>query len=435
VPYGGVVVASQNKFIIFATTKSDLASDYTFIPSSSASSDSFLISTYSAQAPQKFDFKQQLDFQITGANTYFSSPVISADSSVIVAAGRGTTVGGVGGAGAAFVFMKTGSSWERTQMLTPDTSQVNGYFGSSVSMSSDSSVIAIGYPNFTDAGFLNSGAVTLFDRVGANYVKNVTLTSQTPANSKRFGFSHSLSADGRTLVVTSLGTAAEVFVKTGSVWSKQADLVPPNFATNQRYGDTAKISADGSTIAVSSPFRSVGVASNAGRVQIFSWDGTSWTHQAELNTTLYSSNAWFGRNNLDLSADGNTLVAAEAPKGLAYVFARTGTSWMQQAVLSSGLGPSDYFGYGLAISPDGQTVATSSSWAVFDRPWAGAVFIFKKNVNGWSCTQRFASSTVGELNEFGYRMSLNANNIAISSEYLQNPIGIWTGAVEVFKHN
>jgi hypothetical protein len=73
---------------------------------------------------------------------------------------------------------------------------------------------------------------------------------------------------------------------------------------------------------------------------------------------------------LALSADGNTLAAGavsedgaddkQAQSGAVYVFTRSGSTWAQQALVKgSNTEAGDLFGYGVALSDDGNTMAVA----------------------------------------------------------------------------
>ena len=92
-----------------------------------------------------------------------------------------------------------------------------------------------------------------------------------------------------------------------------------------------------------------------GSAYIFARSGTTWSQQAKLLASDASGNDNFG-SGVAISGDyaiigsyGNDDGGSES--GSAYIFARSGTTWTQQAkLLASDASGNDYFGYVVAIS-------------------------------------------------------------------------------------
>src|SRR5205814_862634 len=120
-------------------------------------------------------------------------------------------------------------------------------------------------------------------------------------------------------------------------------------------------------------------ASSAGAVYVFTRAGMFWIQQAYIKASNTAQDDDFGRS-LALSADGSTLaVGAEGEdsaatgvggnqadntaflSGAVYVFARSGSTWTQQAYLkASNTETRDQFGSYLALSGDGATLAVDA---------------------------------------------------------------------------
>lgn len=254
------------------------------------------------------------------------------------------------GAGAAYVFVRTAGTWSQQAYLKPASAgatQLGDFFGVSVAVSGDTAVVGA---NFEDSGSLgvNSSADESAGNAGAAYVfvRTAGVWSQQaylkPANvgstqaADNFGISVAVSGD--TAVVganledsASLGVngaanesatdagAAYVFARAAGVWSQQAYLKPASVGTtqvNDRFGTSIAVSGD--TVAVGANFEdssSLGVDSNAnegvasaGAAYVFARTGGMWSQQAYLKpaaagTTQLSDN--FGRS---VAASGRRVV-------------------------------------------------------------------------------------------------------------------------------
>ncbi|HSK03882.1 MAG TPA: hypothetical protein VK932_21665, partial [Kofleriaceae bacterium] len=168
------------------------------------------------------------------------------------------------------------------------------------------------------------------------YVK----ASNTEA-SDYFGYSIALSADGTTLAVGAViedsaatgidgdqasnaatqSGAVYVFVRRGATWVQEAYLKASNTGAGDDFGFSVALSADGSTLAVG----------------------------ARLEDSAATG------------IDGNQADNTALSSGAVYVFTRSGATWSQQAyVKPSNAGTSDQFGYSIALSADGSTLAVGA---------------------------------------------------------------------------
>ena len=234
-------------------------------------------------------------------------------------------------------------------------------------------------------------------------------------------------------------------------------------------GNAVAISADGNTIAVGAPHESSvarGINGNAddnslyasGAVYVFVRRGDAWVQQAYVKASNAGQSDLFGMN-VALSADGNTM-AVSAPwersaatgvngdqnddslpqAGAVYVFARSGDSWSQQAYIkasntgrrdeSDPFADGDQFGFSLALSGDGNTVAVGATTedsaatgingnAANDSAMsAGAVYVFARAANAWTQQAYIKGSNTEPTDLFGYDVSLSHDgNTLVAAGY------------------
>lgn len=279
------------------------------------------------------------------------------------------------GKGAVYVFQRSGTLWKLSTKLVTPTGQSNGGFGTSVAVSGDT--IAIGsQPTATVASAINvyqrtlgvwkaqtkisvagskclgrsvaingntiiagdpcalAGAAYAFARsiVGAT----TTWTRQAKFTSSNIG-SHvgeSVSVSGDTAVIsTSSDAAAMVFKRVGSAWSLQAKLSPIGVVFGY-YGPGGTVSIDKDTIAVGVPTDSVsvpnrGLMAAAGAAYMFHRSGVTWIQDARL-TRLNDARRehLFGRS-VSVSGDRVVVGMDEGYRGTgnATVFQRVNGTW------------------------------------------------------------------------------------------------------------
>jgi hypothetical protein len=144
-----------------------------------------------------------------------------------------------------------------------------------------------------------------------------------------------------------------VFARTGATWRQEAYVKPSNTDPSDAFGGSVALSRDGSTLAVSA----VGEASAATGV------------------------------------GGDQADDATPYAGAVYLFARSGTTWRQEAYVKAGNPDAyDYFGWSVALSCDGSILAASAGYEESaatgvggdqvdnSAPYAGAVYVFDRRL-------------------------------------------------------
>lgn len=155
--------------------------------------------------------------------------------------------------------------------------------GRGVALSADGNTLAVGAP-LDDSEATDSGAVFLFTREPAGWVRQAVLKSAAPAPGERFGEAVALSSDGLRLVVGAPGHAAgrgaiHVFDRTAGQWAPQWTQTDPFPWTvldaPREFGRVVALSGDGRTLM-------------AGRLDgdyvatVFGFDQGSWTGEASV---------------------------------------------------------------------------------------------------------------------------------------------------------
>ena len=329
-----------------------------------------------------------------------------------------------GNTGAVYVFIRQGQAWTEQQRVAAGTPSIGGAFGLSLGLSAPGDVLVVGDPQ-EDSIASDSGAAYVFTRTGNAWTEQALLKAPSPQARDGFGMSVSVNGNGDLLAAGSpddsgtilFGGAVYVFEGGGSTWGPPTRLTTHHLVVDQGLGGRVALSRDGSTLAASAlrdasaatgigGDADAGGAPNSGAVHVFSRLGIGWAHQAYLKASNTDQDDNFGRS-LALSQDGNTLVVGApyergrddglngnqasnggADVGAAYVFRRNGLDWRQQAyVKAANSATNDEFGWGMALSSDGQTLAigapgessSGSGWGAAwnnDSPFSGAVYLY-----------------------------------------------------------
>ena len=348
---------------------------------------------------------------------------ISGDTVVVTAAsedsdGSSPDDNSASSAGAAYVFVRQGTTWVQQAYLKASNVEAGDTFGDSAAIDGDTIVIGTDSEDGNgsspdDNSAASSGAVYIFEREGTIWTEQAYLKSSNIEKNDDFGYA--VAIDGNTLVVSAYNEdgngvdladnsvpdsgAVWVFEKINGLWEEQAYLKASNLEDFDRFGRSVAI--DSNIIVVgaydensngSSPDDNS--ATSAGAAYIFMRVGDTWEEQAYLKASNAEANDKFG----DAVTIAGTTVIVGAPKessngsspndnsmisaGAAYVFAFDGVNWIEQTMLKAST-PVDNERYGLSMALDGHVAFVAAPGAMVDgtdpadqiRP--GAVFAFE----------------------------------------------------------
>jgi hypothetical protein len=185
--------------------------------------------------------------------------------------------------GAAYVFTRSGSTWTQQAYVKASQEDSDGIFGSSVALNGDGNTLAVGAPGNPSvaSGPTGPGRVYVFTRSGADWTQEAFVQDSNAFihffAPDGFGSSVALSGDGNVLAVgasaelsSSTGIngtpssnfapnagAAFVFIRSGTSWTQQTYVKASN--TERLGGDAfglVALSSDGSTLAVGAALES-----------------------------------------------------------------------------------------------------------------------------------------------------------------------------------
>ena len=317
--------------------------------------------------------------------------------------------------------------------------QASDFFGFSVSISEDgnTAIVAASHDD-TTSGYNNAGGAYIFTRSGTTWTQQAKIQASDGRSMDYFGWSIAISGDGNTAIVGAFGAnSAYIFTwsETSSSWSEQEKIQ----AASDQFGRSVSISDDGNTAIVGAPYDDTGVT-NAGSAYIFTRSGTTWTQQQKIQASDKQVDDYFGTS-VSISSDGNTAIvgaygedtgatsAGATSAGAAYIFtwSETSSSWSEQEkIQASDKQASDFFGFSVSISEDGNTAIVGAYGEDTGGSDAGAAYIFTRSGTSWSEQQKIQASDKQASDQFGRSVSISDDgNTAIVGAYLED-----TGATE-----
>lgn len=334
----------------------------------------------------------------------------------------------VSGAGAAYVFNKSGGVWTLEAYLKSPSPDINDRFGTSVAIEGDT--VVVGAPeedggstgvngNWFDNSAFDAGAAYVYRRGATNWVFDSYLKASNAQGGDEFGADVAITTDALGVETIVVGAALEDGAGTGST--------SPDLAN---------------------------AAGNAGAAYVFVNSGSGWSEQAYLKATNTDANDFFG---MSVDVDGDTLVVGapfedssasgangsqsdnslNAP-GAAYVYQRSGSSWFSVAYLKPDVPEaSDLFGSSVAISQgviavaatgeDGGVPGVDGDSTDNSESAAGAVFLFTPIGLTWEPRAYVKASNPGSGDEFGRSLAIDGEDLLVGAPF-EDSAGVGVGA-------
>jgi hypothetical protein len=366
-------------------------------------------------------FTEQQTLTLTGGleEDRFGNSVAISGNTAIIGAGW-VTIAGNRHRGAAYVYTRTGQSWSLQQTLTASDGAANDEFGSSVAINGDTAIV--GAFQATVGGHQYQGAAYVFTRSGNTWAQQQKLTAgDNAAGFFGFSMAMSSDTAIIGAVNSKIGTnsgqgASYVFVKSGNSWSEQQKLSANDGVSNSNFGVSVGISGD--TVIIGAHGDPIEGNVLQGAAYIFTRSGSAWSQHQKLTTPLSLPYKAFGYS---VGINGDTVVVGalqetingKPGQGSAYVFVRTGNTWTQQQRLTASDGASgDNFGFAVAISNE-SIVVTSPYDDVGERE-QGSAYVFARTGASWLERQRISHDT---CDFFGSAVATNGDSIIVGNAF------------------
>lgn len=278
-------------------------------------------------------------------------------------------------------------------------------FGNSVSLSSDGRIVAIdGTSNGIEGGYrLGHVGVYSFDgsdwnQIGDFIVRNVY---------DFFGHSVSLSSDGSVLAVGTIGdsvnvASVRVYFWNGAAWTQRGhsiNIQGVSAYNENHWAHSSALSSDGLTVVVGSPRNS----ESYGLVRIYHWGGSEWY---QIGSSINGSPEVLIGCSMSVSCDGKTIAFGSLQSntnGQVHVYAWGGLAWNQVGNTITGEDPWILYRQSLSLSCDGRTVVTGAADNINDGFSEDRVRIFTLNGDIWS---QVGAITQGSVSQQQYGLSL-----------------------------
>ena len=244
----------------------------------------------------------------------------------------------------------------------------------------------------------------------------------------------------------------QVFARTPNAWIRQASFPQYNIYGVALDGDTLLLAPNlyvrsGSTWTLQNvPPPGGSVAAIRSNTLAFAWGATVqvWERTApgwRQNATLGLTNPVYEWNN-SLAMDGDTIVTGEWIRphylsnavSFAYVFARRGTNWTQEATLlgDARSSPAVLESFGTSVAISGNTIAVGDPGDNSLGNSAGAVYVFVRSGTNWGLQQKIVPQNASGSNSFGQSVSISGDLLVVGAPGVSPGWSMVTGLAHVY---
>lgn len=323
--------------------------------------------------------------------------------------------------GAVYVYTRTSPGWRFEGKLTASDGYAGDRFGASVAIWGDT--IVVGAPGADTYAGLGAGKAYVFGRSGSSWTQRAKLMASGPTEHAQFGWAVDVYRDtaavseywGDTPSAPDAGRV-HIFTRSGDAWSHRQVLVSPVPMTYEFFGYDVAIS--GERLVVAAYAATTPAGPSAGACYVFVRTGVSWVLRQQLTASDGAAGDFFGAS---VAMDRDTIVVGawykDAGRGAAYVFEKAAGSetWPQAAKLTVATpGPGDYFGGSVSISGDAIVVGALGTDTVRG-PDTGAAHVYLRGDGVWPHKLALTASDGAGGDEYGCSVAISGGNVLVGA--------------------
>lgn len=307
--------------------------------------------------------------------------------------------------GSVFVYKRgTNGQYSQVQKLTASDGAAGAGFGSSLSVTDNGSVLAIGAYQADSL----AGSVYVFRLNGTSYIQQQKLTFSTRTAGDGFGYSISVSDDGLTLAACAFsenyqytkGGAVFIYTRTAitsNFGTTPFRLDPPSYGHGDYFGFSTSLSGNGQVLLIQN---------YGGYNYIYTRSGNNWTLLQTIVLPSDGNVQYFG-NTTTVSKDGRFLVmgspAEDNSRGAVYIYIRqpAGTYSLSQKLVAKERESGASFGYCVSMSGDSGVLVIGAT----GNRNSGSVYVFGKS----ETTDRFYETAILSPTDATYQDSFGGS--------------------------
>lgn len=232
---------------------------------------------------------------------------------------------------------------------------------------------------------------------------------------------------------------AYIFYRNNGVWTQQAKLVASDPGTDDNFGGSVSISGDYAVVGAFMDDINSGPPffinyENRGSAYVFVRNGSTWTQQAKITSTTGASNLGFG---ISVAIDGDYIAAGAYADGdgAVYVFQRSGTSWPFQQKLTA-INSVANEAFGISVDIKGAYLIAGAYWEQINTNiQQGAAYIFNRVGTNWTQQARLFYSAGNASDNFGSSVAISENYAVVGAFLFDQNTIVNRGIVHVYTRN
>ncbi|WP_010181833.1 T9SS type A sorting domain-containing protein [Aquimarina agarilytica] len=366
---------------------------------------------------------------------------LNSDGNIVAIGAAFGDLNGNDDAGELKVFKNEGGSW--TQIGATITGEnADERLGGAVSLNSDGSIVAVGAPFSDEAGKINNGKVRILKNEGGTWTQIGNTISGSTAE-QFFGSSVSINSDGTVLAIGAPGatddfingntdTSGElkIYKNEAGTWTQIGATITGE-AIGDLLGVSVSLNNDGTIVAVGAP-RSASNSFSGGKVSVYKNEGGTWN----LIGDSFESSAFKGIGlSVDLNGNGDIL-AIGGFTGEAKIYKNESNTWslIGSAISAAGSG---LLGSSVSLNDAGNRVAIGDPGnGSSGESNKGIIRVFENQSNVWVQVENNIEGTA-ESDQSGRSVSLNdaGDVLAIGTPGFDNGTTTNVGRVQVLTTN
>ena len=284
------------------------------------------------------------------------------------------------------VYERGPQGWSHAQTWSSPTPRAHGDFGASVGISLDGTVAVV-----SEYGLGGAGNFYVYRKVSGQWTTEQRVDAPSGQSGSIFGAFATISQDGTTIAVGSqyenIGAledagAAYVFTKPAgaAAWTLNTRFETPTPLPNGWFGGSVALSGNGEVVLVGAARDNDAGYSVAGALYVYRRVGAGYELEQRISAPVPRQGARFGGSGTAVSANGSLIAIASLSDGAAsagvngdmtpvagtstgavMLYEKPGATWtLKTFVKASNPGNGDAFGYGVALSADGKTLAVGA---------------------------------------------------------------------------
>jgi hypothetical protein len=339
-------------------------------------------------------------------------------------------------AGAAYVFARAGEGWKQEAKLVAYDGGNNKQFGVSVHLDGDRAIV--GSRGDVESG-KQSGAAHIFTRRKVGWREEQKLFATGRSKDDRFGTTVRLSGDvaivgaeGDSQLGSKSGAAYIYRLVKDQRWSVDAVLRPPDSAPFDYYGNSVSVQGDRAAVGARGDDDE---GKDSGSVYLYRYTEDGWTMEQKLSPADGCRDGAFGSA---VCLDGKRLLVGAygdndqgKRSGSAYVYGWDGKRWRFEEKLKAPDGTAtDQFGRSLAMDGDRIIVGAHGDQVGGSRR-AGSAYVFKRSGTSWIPSAKLTAGRLTSMADFGRSVDILGEAVMVGAPGDPEQ-GAWSGGAYIF---